>query len=412
MERGRDKNVYASSIQSHFLSAPSGDRKVKPERLSLEEVTRLYLLKHHLFRKAKKRDLVRVVGDVCGLHAQAATTPYLSLWSRVEGFNNDLLNEALYKTKLLVKTWVMRGTLHVIPSEDLPIYNPALKRMWFQHHGRYMRAPDWPSKEERRRVIHPRIVEALAQEPLKRKDLSNKVRLLLKDDSKPYERLFSGWGGILKETAYEGLTVYAQPCNREACFARLDRWLPNIDLSRVSEEEAQKRLFLKYLRGYGPASQQDFVLWSGVMAGDAKRAIENTRSMIEEVEIKGVKGRYWLLNEDFKTLESINLDIKAPTMLLPKFDSILLGHKDRTRIIHDEHKKRVFKPKVGDIAATVWINGRIAGTWRTKKAKHALAVTITPFDKIEKEDLKDVEEKAKEIGQSMGFRETKLAVAS
>jgi len=382
------------------------------ESLSLETLTRLYLMKHHLFKKAKKKDLVKVVNDVCGLHAQVPTTPYLSLWNRVEDFEDIQLDEALYKAKSLVKTWVMRGTLHVIPSADLPVYNRALRRMWFEHHGRFMRTPDWPSIDERRNTIYPRILEALSQKPLKRKDLNNKVRSLLKDDSKPYERLFSGWGGILKETAYEGLTVSAQPCERESCFARLDKWLPQIDLNKISEEEAHERLLMKYLRGYGPAAQQDFCLWSGIMANDAKKAIENTSSTITEVKVEGNRARFLLLRKDLELLDSVNFDEKTPPCLLPKYDSLLLGHKDRTRIIQDEHKKRVFKPKVGDIAATVLINGRIVGTWRHKKSKRALTIMITPLQKIAKEDLKEVKQKAKELCQYIGAEELNLSIVS
>jgi len=382
------------------------------EALPLEKVTRLYLIKHHLFHRASKNKIVQVAGDVCGLHAQAPQTPYLSLWKRVEDFKNESLNRALYRDKTLVKVWCMRGTLHVIPSEDLPIYNQALRRMWFEHHGRFMHAPDWPSIEERKKLIYPKILEALAQEPLRRKELMAKVRSLLKDDSKPYERLFSGWGGILKETAYEGLTVHAQPCGVESCFARLDKWLPNIAVDETTEKEAQKNLFIKYLRGYGPASQQDFCLWSGMMAGDAKKAIEAAGSLLEEVKIEGKKGTFWILQEDLRTLDSISINEKAPPCLLPKFDSILLGHKDRTRIIQDEHKSKVFKPKVGDIAATVLINGRIVGTWKSKKTKNTLTLTITPFERIKREDLKEVEKKAKELSQFLGAKELRLSVTA
>jgi len=382
------------------------------ETITSEMATRLYMIKHHLFQKAKKTQLLKVVDDVCGLHAQAPGTPYLSLWNRIENFEDSLLDEALYKAKTLVKTWCMRGTLHAIPSEDLPIYNRALRRMWFEHHGRYMRAPDWPSPEERRNVIHPKIVQALAQKPLKRKELNEKVRLLLKDDSQPYQRLFSAWGGILKETAYEGLTVHTQPCQRESCFARLDKWLPSIDLEEVDEEEAQKRLLQKYLQGYGPATQQDFALWSGLMAGDAKRAIENSGSLLAEVEVERVKGRFLVLKEDFKVLDSINFDEKAPAVLLPKFDSSLLGHKDRARIIRAEYLRRVIKYPVGDVAATVLINGQVAGTWKQKKAKNTLTLTITPFQKLSKEDWKEVEEKAQALSQYTGIGELKILITS
>jgi len=377
------------------------------EKLSLEEVRRLYLMRHHLFQKAQRKDLVKVVDDVCGLQAQVSATPYLSLWNRVENFENGLLDEALYRDKTLVKTWCMRGTLHVIPSEALPIYYKALKKMWFEHHGRFMHAPDWPSIDDRKKGIYPTILEALAQKPLKRSELSARVRL-----PKRYERLFSAWGGILKVMAYEGLTVHAQPCDREARFARLDQWLPNINLDKMDEDETKEKLLIQYLRGYGPSSTQDFSCWSGLMVSDFKRTIENFADhMLEEVEIQGVKRRFWMLKEDLKIFDSMSLDEKAPPCLLPKFDSFVLGHRDRTRIIPNEYKRLVFKPKVGDVAATVLINGQIVGTWTQKKTKNSLTVTITPFQKIEKEDSKEVEEKAEELRQFKGVKELKFSVA-
>jgi uncharacterized protein YcaQ len=382
---------------------------MRTETLPMKKVTRFYLINHHLFQKARRQNLEDVIGNVCGLHAQAAATPYLSLWNRVE---DDLLDKALYRDKTLVKVWCMRGTLHVIPSLDLPVYNRALRTMWFEHHGRFMRAPDYPLKEERKKLIYPKIVQALAAKPLKRKELNAKVQALLKDNSKPYQRLFSGWGGILKETAYEGLTVHAEPCEREACFARVDKWLPHISLDKVSEEEAQEKLLIKYLSCYGPATAQDFCLWSGLMASDAKKAIEKVKdSLLEEVKIEGAKGLFLLLKQDLTQFDSISLDEKAPPHLLPKFDPYVLGHKDRRRIIDDEHKKRVFR-KAGDIAATLLIDGRIMGTWTQKRAKNSVAMTITPFRRLAKDELRQVEEEARELSQFMGAAQLKLSFAS
>jgi len=378
------------------------------EIVSLKMVNRLYLAKHHLFRRAEKSQLIRAVEDICGLHAQVPATPYFSLWNRVENFQNALLDKALYEDKALVKVWCMRGTLHLIPSQDLPVYNNALKRMWFEHHGRFMRKPEWPPVEERKKVIYPRIVEALAQRSLTRRELKDKVRSSLKDGSLPYDRLFSGWGGVLKETGYEGLTVHAQPRGRESCFARLDKWLPNVNLDKVDEEDAQEMLLLKYLRGYGPATQQDFALWSGLIVNDARRAIANASSLLNEVGVEGVKGRFLLLKEDRKTLESLDPDEEIPPRLLPKYDSLLLGHKDRTRIIAEEHRKNVFKPKVGDIAATILVDGRIAGTWRHKRTRKTLTIIVKPFETIPKEDMKQVESEAKELSHFMGLSELKF----
>ena len=371
------------------------------EQVSLKRVSRFYCLKHHLLHKAKKSDIEKVANDICGLHAQAILTPYVSLWNRVEKFERNMLDEALYKAKSLVKIWCMRGTLHIIPSKDLAIYNRALKNMWFEHHGRFMKAPDWPTIEERRNLVYPKILEALSDKPLKRKELNAKVRSLLKDESKPYDRLFSAWGGILKETCYEGLTVHAQPCNAEACFARLDKWLPNLKLDTIDEEEAKEKLLLKYLGSYGPASVQDFASWSGLMASDARKALESVASELEEVKIEDVKGQFWMRKKDYKTLIEMNLDEKTPAHLLPKFDSFVLGHKDRIRIIRKEFMKQVFR-KAGDIAASILVNDNIVGTWRYKKTKNSVTVSISPFQKLRKEDLKDIKSVAEDFSLFIG----------
>jgi hypothetical protein len=287
-----------------------------------------------------------------------------------------------------------------------------LRCMWFEHHGRFMKAPEWPTLERRRSEIYPMILQALTRKPLNRKELDDKVRFMLKDDLQLYKRLFSGWGGILKETAYEGLTVHAEPCERESCFAKLCQWLPRIELNSVGEEEAQRQLLIKYLRGYGPATQQDFSLWSGLMAGDAKRAIANASSMIRQIEVEGAKGQFWILKEDMKALDSIDLVEPAPARLLPKFDSILLGHKDRSRIIKDQHKKLVFKSKAGDIAATVLVNGQIAGTWKHSRKRRKLVVSVKPFGKIARDDKADVKQQASELSQYMGAEELDFSINS
>jgi hypothetical protein len=256
------------------------------------------------------------------------------------------------------------------------------------------------------------IIQALTQKPLKRKELGDKVRFMLKDDSQPYKRLFSGWGGILKETAYEGLTVHAKPRERESCFAKLSQWLPKIEVNSVSEEEAQRQLLIKYLRGYGPATQQDFSLWSGLMADDAKRAIANASPMIRQIEVEGTKGQFWILKEDMKALDSIDSVEPAPARLLPKFDSILLGHKDRSRIIKDQHRKLVFRSKAGDIAATVLVDGQIAGTWKYTRKRRTLVVSVKPFAKIARDDKAEVKQQASELSEYMGAEELDFSTES
>jgi hypothetical protein len=376
------------------------------ETITTEMLTRMQLQNHFLHQQAEKDELVNVVGNVCGLHSQLPLTPYFMLWNRIENFKPELLDDALYLKKSLIKTWFMRGTLHIIPSEDLPVYQHALKRMWFEHHGRYMNEPGWPSREERKKVFYPKIQMALAEKPLRRKELDNEVRLLLGDKSQPYERIFSAWGGILKETSYLGLTVHAEPCGKESCFARLDKWLPQINLSEVTEDEAIGKLLLKYLHCYGPASAQDFACWSGLLTSETNKTIENNQTELKEIQLKESEKRLWMLKKDFKALQKIDLEERAPTRLLPKYDSYLLGYTDRTRIIREELLKQVYRPVAGDVVATLIVNGRIAGTWTGKKTKKKITVAIKTFERLGKEIITEVEQVVKDLGAFVGVEQT------
>ena len=380
------------------------------EEVSLEKLNRFHLMRHNLLTKAGKDQLERVISDICGLHSQLAMTPTLSLWNRVESFERNLLEEALYIKKSLVKVWCMRGTLHIIPSDELLVYHQAVKRMWFEHHGRYMRGPDWPPLDIRKGVIYPKILEALKEGPLTRTELNTKISAVLEPSLQRYKRLFSAWGGILKEMCYLGLIVYAEP-NRETRFARLDQWLPQISLEQITEKEARTKLLLKYLHGYGPASVQDFAYWSGITVSESRKVFTNTEQSLKEIKVEGMKKKLWLLKDDFNRLEGMDVNEKPLVHLLPKFDPLLLGHKDKSHVLKSEYLKEVFRP-VGDIAATVLVDGYIKGTWNYKKTKNRLTVNVSPFEKLEKDNLEKIRRETEALGEFMEVSQVKLLVTS
>lgn len=380
------------------------------EEVSLEKLNRFYLMRHHLSSKARKDKLEGVVSDICGLHSQFAMTPLLSLWNRIESFKKNLLNETLYIKKSLVRVWCMRGTLHMIPSDELPIYHQSVKRMWFEHHGRYMRGPDWPPLDIRKVIIYPKILEALKEGPLTRTELNTKISAVLEPDLQRYERLFSAWGGILKEMCYLGLVVYAEP-NRKTRFARLDHWLPPIYLEQMTEKEARTKLLLKYLHGYGPASVQDFAYWSGITISESRKVFTETKQKLKEIKVKGVKNPLWLLKDDFNRVEEMDVNEKPLEHFLPRFDPLLLGHKDKSRILKSGYLKQVFRP-AGDVAATVLAGGYIKGTWNYKKTKNKLMVNVSPFEKFEKDELEKIRTEAEALGDFMEVSQVKLLVTS
>src|SRR3989441_11436323 len=150
--------------------------------LSRAQVNSWRLSNHHLAKRARKGQIENVVSDLCGVQAQVLSYAGLAIWARVEGITMQDVQDALWKHRSLVKTWCLRGTLHLISASDLPVYVTArkvtsvVKRDWL--------TPEI-DVEERKRIVGAirealdgRILtrERLAEEVVKRLGMSASVR--------------------------------------------------------------------------------------------------------------------------------------------------------------------------------------------------------------------------------------------
>jgi hypothetical protein len=70
--------------------------------------------RHHLHRRAPKKKMLEVVAAICGMQAQVMSSVELAMWARIEGVALADVRDALWKHRRLLKTWAMRGTLHVL----------------------------------------------------------------------------------------------------------------------------------------------------------------------------------------------------------------------------------------------------------------------------------------------------------
>ena len=99
------------------------------KQIDFKKINQFILCKQHLTEDSKEKSerVVKVTKDICGLHAQVAITPYLSLWNRVESFRKEVLEKELYEKRTLVKIWCMRRTLHIVSTEQVMEYYQATK---------------------------------------------------------------------------------------------------------------------------------------------------------------------------------------------------------------------------------------------------------------------------------------------
>ena len=146
----------------------------------------------------------------------------------------------------------------------------------------------------------------------------------------------TSWGLDIKGLAFTGALVLADSDNVETRFARRDVWLPNLSWEPPLRADAQRELLLHYLTAYGPSTLQDFAHWSGLKMKTVQSIFAACMRELIKAEVAGWHGDHYLRCQDEPLLQ---VDDEAPSAicLIPKFDPLLMGYKDKTRFIDEEN---------------------------------------------------------------------------
>lgn len=358
---------------------------------NIKHINRFYLKSHFLLNNEEQNNVVKVVSECCGLNAQTARAPYISLWSRIKGFEKELLTKALYKDRQLVKTWLMRGTVHIVPVKDFSFYQKALRRNLVEGWHHTLQKHGLGLSLQKKTRLHKRIIDVLEEASLTKRELLPMVNYLLTGYSGKEQKIILSC--TLRELSYQGFLCHSEPAGswyhfRENRFTKVEHWLQGIDLNKIDETEAKRELILKYLHSYGPASMQDFAYWSGFKVTDSKRIFEDIKQKLIEVQIMDLKGSFWILKKDLAVLDGISIKKRPPVRFLPEFDSLIMGHKNKSRILNDNYRKNVFLP-LADVAPTILFNGRVIGTWNFKITNKSF--TVSPFEPLKSNEQKEIE---------------------
>src|SRR3989454_9834832 len=91
-------------------------------RASPDQVSAFRLSRHHLVKRAPASELAQVAGDMAGVQAQVLSAAQISLWARTRGLSVDDVENALWRDRTLVKSWCIRGALHIIPSQNFAVF--------------------------------------------------------------------------------------------------------------------------------------------------------------------------------------------------------------------------------------------------------------------------------------------------
>ncbi len=367
--------------------------------LSADRVNAWRLVQHHLLQRAEHQHWLPVVGRIAGVQAQVLSAAELALWARVDHLAVSDVHAALWHDRTLAKTWAMRGTLHLLPASDFPLYiaarqvHPARRPpSWFTYHG------VTPNELE---AIMEGVADTLHDVPMTREELAHAVAERAQNP-KLQELLRSGWGVLLKPSAFRGDLCFGPNRGQNVTFVRPNQWLGAWDA--VEPEHALQKILRGYLGAYGPATGDDFARWWGIDAGAAKRLFRSLAGEMTPVAIDDWQG--WALRSTVQQIQNTN----APpsVRLLPIFDPYTITLYRQPFVLDQTHKAWVSRPQ-GWISAVVLVDGRIEGVWECEKQRAQLAIKIDMFGSLTDQVKHGIEAEARRLGS---FVEMEAVVAS
>ncbi len=272
--------------------------------------------------------------------------------------------DAAFQGAEIVRSWPLRGTLHLVPAEDVG---------WLLE----LTAPRVLGSAAQRRAYlglaeaDVELARGIAVDALTGGRVLTRDALLGAIEAGGVSTSGQRAYHLLWYLAQTGTLVLGAPAGRQQTFALLGEWVRTP--RRLEGDEALAELALRYFRSHGPATVRDLARWSALTMGDVRRGLAICGSQLAAIELEGVT--YHLAPE---TLEE---PLPATGVhLLPGFDEYLLGYADRSAALAPAHAQAVVPGGNGMFKPTIVVDGEVVGTWRRTVTAREVVIEPRLFD--------------------------------
>ncbi|GAA3451125.1 winged helix DNA-binding domain-containing protein [Dactylosporangium matsuzakiense] len=362
-------------------------------------------LRSQLLAGAPASDVGSVVERVVGVQAQSWPAARLAVRARSSSLTAADVDAAL-ASGLLARTWLMRGTLHLVAAADLgwltALFGP-INRAAGERRRLDLGVDD--AVAARALAEMPAILSGAG--PLDRAELIARlarrgVRIDPSGQAPAHLVAFAAAAGVVcrgpdvrgKPTvvltaevlASAALAAAAQSSGVPASASRSSGILASASASASASrspagwsardfagDAALAELARRYLIGYGPADAADLAAWSGLPVASARRALALVPAAGSPAASSAIAASSDSASADAASSDSASSG-GGSSRLLGAFDTLLLGYRDRSFVLAPEHAGLVNRGG-GMIAATMLADGRVAGVWQRSGRK----VVLQPF---------------------------------
>ena len=310
---------------------------------------------------------------MCGAHAQVLSAAELSVGLRLAGVTRSDVRAALWDERSLVKTFGPRGTVHLLPTRDLPMWTGALSAL---PRPRSPFAEDVRLTDAQTEQVLAAIADALDDAALTVDELTaavvKRAGSWAGDLVMPaFQGWWPRWRQALALAGTRGVLCFGPDRGRNVSYTSPRRWLP--DLVPQPAGPAVDGLLRSYLRAYGPVSPQHLATWLSTRPTWAAERLGGLGAEVEQVEVEGVVG--WQLAAD-------EVPARGPTgvRLLPYFDAYVVAGQPRQRLFRGSAAQRALSPtgQAGNFPVLL-VDGTVAGVWHLARSGRRATLTVEPL---------------------------------
>ena len=354
--------------------------------LSPQDLRRLRAQRQLLSDGGRLGSAADIVRRLFAMQAQEWASAQLAIAARSTGITQADVIHAREVERSFVLTWALRGTLHLVPAEDV----------------HWLKALCGPGaiRGTRRRYQQLGLSEEIREEALGEiQDILQSAGALTRPE---LARSLAGRGipvegqaihHLVRFAALRGMICLGAEVNGSLTYALLDEWLPAAKTA-PHPDDPLREFARRYLAAYAPATQADFKRWSGLGVAQVKAAWEAVAPECAPVALP--KGEGLMLERQIDALAAP--PPKPIVRLLPRYDNYLLGYESRAFMVADAYAKRVH-PGGGMIRSCVLIDGEARANWKLEKRRAGIRVLVEPFEALEHSILPRLEAEVQSLGR-------------
>jgi Winged helix DNA-binding domain len=338
-----------------------------------------------LLRRAE-RPAAEVIEHLVGLQAQEPRDPYVTLWSRIDGFRPEEL-EGLIEDRKAVRMTLMRGTLHLVTDRDCLALRPAMQavceRLFWSGS---------PFGKQLREVDVDAVVAAgrahLAKEPLTRSQLKTLLAERWPDADADSLTYAVAYLVPLVQVPPRGLWSRSG----QTTLTTADSWLGRRVKQSAKPDDAVRR----YLAAFGPASVKDIATWSG---------FTGVREIVERLRkgLRTFRDEHGVELFDVPDAPLADPTTPAPVRFLAQYDNVFLSHADRSRIVEPADRPQ-FGSWDGRFFRIVLVGGFIRAIWLPEDGD----IVVKPVRRLSRKDTAAVEAEGRRLAAFVGAGDVRI----